>query len=272
MAKQGPLGIECVPVWKKTVPGHNRLPHLRGHRVAKEPRLPSLRGQVRVTAVEGVPNAQLMPPQEQFRLWIVEEARNVGTHEGVAAESKGQQHWNRVLQVVPACHVVPGPGRSMSVGACKEGPRQDERPLGGAPAELAFNAGAMHIHAKEVVHVSMFHLLRALGCASMQVVSGHAHLGAVENAWLIHVVPCVQVIATVRVDVRVEELRPDVPSSRIAEVRVVRSAWPTKALVVAGVRRLGERALLFEELKDAVPLLFLDVRIHYCHQLSAGLS
>mmetsp|Transcript_73215 Transcript_73215/g.205608 ORF Transcript_73215/g.205608 Transcript_73215/m.205608 type:complete len:460 (+) Transcript_73215:270-1649(+) len=263
---EGPLREEGVPHRYQLVASADLVPDHRGDLVPEHPWLAALRLQVGMPPVERIPNAELVPSPEKLGLGVVEEAGDIRSGEGYAAETQGQQHGHRPREVVPSRLVVAGPYRPVPVGAGEEGARQDEWPHIGSALQLPLHRGHVMVEAVDVVHVAVLHFV-AGHVALVQVVSRHGHLWTVEDAWLVHIIPCVQILPVVGVVVHGEELRPLGPHVRVAEISVRGGAWPTPTVVLAAVLRLGEQVAVPQRSEDTVAVIFLDVRIDDRDQL-----
>mmetsp|Transcript_42786 Transcript_42786/g.132453 ORF Transcript_42786/g.132453 Transcript_42786/m.132453 type:complete len:527 (-) Transcript_42786:24-1604(-) len=267
---QGPLGEERVPSGQQLVAHADLLPDHGRDAVAEHPGLPALRLEVRVPPVEGVPDAELVPPSEELRLRVEEEAGHVRPGEGDAAQAERDEHRHRAREVAPPGHVVTGPDGAVAVRPRKKGPREHKRPHIGSALKLPLHGGHVVVEAVDVVHVPVLNP-EAAGVALVEVVPRHGHLRAVEDARLVHVVPGVEVGPVVGVVVHGEELRPLVPHLRVAEVRVGGGARPAPAVVQLAAVGLREEVKLLELGVDAVPVFALDVRVYDRHQLPFGL-
>mmetsp|Transcript_64894 Transcript_64894/g.208992 ORF Transcript_64894/g.208992 Transcript_64894/m.208992 type:complete len:680 (+) Transcript_64894:387-2426(+) len=263
---QGPLGEERVPSGQQLVAHADLLPDHGRDAVAEHPGLPALRLEVRVPPVEGVPDAELVPPSEELRLRVEEEAGHVRPGEGDAAQAERDEHRHRAREVAPPGHVVTGPDGAVAVRPRKKGPREHKRPHIGSALKLPLHGGHVVVEAVDVVHVPVLNP-EAAGVALVEVVPRHGHLRAVEDARLVHVVPGVELRPAVRVDVGLEELRPCVPRCGVAEVRVVGRARPAEALVERPVLASGEHARRLQPLEGGVVGLALDVGVDDRHDL-----
>lgn len=172
--------------------------------------------------------------------------------------------------MVPPRHVVAGPHCTVLVGPREERAGEHEGPDVRGSLQLALDRGHVVVEAVDVVHVAVLDPV-VVRVALVEVVAWHRHLGPIEDAGLVHVVPRVKVRPVVWVVVHREELGPLVPHRRVAEVRVEGGARPTPAVVLLPALGLGEEVHVLELLEDPVALLALDVRVDDRHELALGL-
>ncbi len=90
------------------------------------PRLPPLGVDVRMRAEERLERADLVPPREQLRAGVAEEAPDVGAREGEAGDALGEQHGCGDLEVRPLGGIVARPHGADALRAREVRPRQHE--------------------------------------------------------------------------------------------------------------------------------------------------
>lgn len=105
------------------------------------------------------------------------------------------------------------------MGASEEGTRQDEGANIWSSRQLPLHSGHMMIEAIDIVHIPMFNLV-VIFTALVQIVSWHGHLRPIEDTWLIHIVPSVEIWPVVGIVIHPEKAGPELSGLWIAEIWV----------------------------------------------------
>mmetsp|Transcript_31915 Transcript_31915/g.67877 ORF Transcript_31915/g.67877 Transcript_31915/m.67877 type:complete len:367 (-) Transcript_31915:975-2075(-) len=122
------------------------------------------------------------------------------------------------------------------MGADEERSREHESSVPGHPLRQSLEGGTVDVVAIHVVNIAMLYI--AVG---VDRVPRHRDLWAIENRWLIHIVPDVKVLVGALVLVQCVLLAPILPHFRVGEVGVPRGAGPTPTLEVTHRRvRIGD--------------------------------
>mmetsp|Transcript_49071 Transcript_49071/g.144954 ORF Transcript_49071/g.144954 Transcript_49071/m.144954 type:complete len:618 (-) Transcript_49071:32-1885(-) len=263
-------GEERVQVWEESVSQVQRLPHLPRHLLAKQVRLAPLRLELRVRTKERVEHCRLVPPDEQLRGRIPEETAHIGPDKRNACDREREEHRRRCRQVRPRGLVVARPNRCVSLRAGEECACENKRPTLGVRLPLPLEGCHVHQHAVEVVQLSM--LVQGPVRVAVDQRRRHSNLGAVEDRWLVHVVPRVQVLGRAVVLPRQEARRPECPRLGHQVVDPRRAARPAVALKVRVVLVEHEQVARLGLGKRRIVVVRLEVRVDDGDHLSTGAS
>ena len=166
--------------------------------------------------------------------------------------------------MLPFGRVVAGPDGGVLLGSSKGRPCQDERSEAVVGSlKVAFESAHDVEVSVQVVNVAV------LPSSVVDDVLGHGDLGAVEHAWLVHVVPSVDVQGRSLVVVEHVLLGEVFASFRVEKVRVVRSSGPAPTFVIASVFGLDVKAEIGQVLVHPVAVVLLDVRVDDGDKLAA---
>mmetsp|Transcript_10684 Transcript_10684/g.28545 ORF Transcript_10684/g.28545 Transcript_10684/m.28545 type:complete len:223 (-) Transcript_10684:617-1285(-) len=205
---------ERVPQRKVRVTRANRGRNLLSYFVAKQPGFPTICIEMRMSAEEGLKRRSLVPANEQLRRRIPEKASDVGARKCDCGKLQSEQHGDARAKVSPVRRIVSRPHRTVALAPCEEGARQHKRAIAIVTCEqVTVVRCAMHEHAVEVVQIAV------LPAARVSQMLCHGLLGPVENGWLVHVDPCVQVFTEMRVSAH-KALCPGATGSSARKVKV----------------------------------------------------
>ena len=222
----------------------------------EQPRLASLRLQVRVPAEEGVVDSDLVPPRHELGVGIAEETADVRSREREARQPERRHHRDRHPEVVPVRGVVAGPDRADSLRPGEKRAGEHERSLAVATRDTLGGCRVV-VHPEGVVNFPVLHP------PGVNQVLLHRNLRSVEHGRLVHVVPDVQVLGASLVLVQRELTRPPVPNRRGGHVQVRGAPRPAPPVKVgASVRLFHVKVLGFRFLVNGVPAVLLHVRVH----------
>src|SRR5215207_994802 len=261
----GPVALleEGVEVGEEALP---ELDHLAVYRLVglpEGPRLLAAGAYGGVVPAEGLEDAELRPPGQEFGVRVAPEAADVHPGPADAGEPQVLELGHAHPQVLPPGGVVPRPLHRVALEAGVAGACDYERPLVGPDLQETLAGGASHQGAVGVVDLGVE---LEVVVARMHHVAGHGGLSGDEERRLVHVAPDPR-------DASVQErpvvVAPPLAGLGVREVREGTHPRPDDVVVLLAVLGLAVEVPLAALDVDRVVLVYLYAGVDYGHDPEA---